>query len=196
MTLIAASVLQPVDATPPLTGQALATFFQPWFVALSGLSPKLVRPAFQPEPPVFPDFGNCCMFFRFSTRPADDWPYIGFNDAARGGRGASTMQRHVAIDILCSFYDMGIGGQAEAAATLFKDNMAVPQNVEYLLVSNFGLASVGALQVLPVLIKSRWQYRVDFGFVVRYEMQRTYPVDSVEVLQGTVVTDIGVTESL
>jgi hypothetical protein len=76
-------------------------------VALTGLDPTLVRPAFQPEPPDVPDAGNAWMAFRYSARPADDFPAIVHHD------GYDEMQRHEVIHTLCSFYDLGTTGLAD-----------------------------------------------------------------------------------
>jgi hypothetical protein len=101
------------------------------------------------------------------------------------------MQRHEMISVLCSFFDLGIGGQADALATLTRDNIAVPQNVEVLSANNMGIANIGTLSPIPVIVKNRWQYRVDFPFTVRREIIRTYPVPSVAKVVGTVNTGSG-----
>jgi hypothetical protein len=188
-------VIQPIDSVPPPTGAALNAILQPWLVALSTLPGPLVRPAFQSEPPDIPDAGEAWMAFRHSMRPADAYPYLGFDPAGNGGIGAMGMQRHEEIHLLCSLYDLGVSGRAEALVTLMRDNMAVAQNVEYLRDYGMGMAGVGDLQPVPLVIKSRWQYRIDFPFVLRREIQRTYPIPSILAVPITIIPDTAPTRT-
>lgn len=192
---MAGPIIQPIDAIALQTGGGLNAVLQPFLVAISTLPGPMVRPAFQADPADIPDAGEAWMAFRYLVRPADAYPYLEFDLAGNGGVGAMLMQRHEDIHVLCSFYDLGVSGRAEALATLTRDNLAIAQNIEMLAVSNMAMASVGDIQPLPVLIKSRWQYRVDFPFVVRREILRTYPIPSVQVVTGTVETDVGPIET-
>ena len=184
-------IIQPIDAIAPQTGLELSRFLQPWLVGLSGLPGELVRLAFQYDPPNVPDTGVAWMAFRYSVRPADDLPYFGADPTGRAGTEAQILSRHETINTLCSFFDLGQGGLADALATLTRDNMAVPQNVERLTANNMGIAHIGQLQPVPVVVKNRWQYRVDFSFAVNRQILRTYPVPSVVTVSVKVAPDAG-----
>lgn len=172
--------LSPAATPAPLEGSALNDFLQAFMVGISGIGGTLVRPAFQTEPPVIPEADTLFMTFRYETRPADQYPYVD----AQGN-----MQRHEDIHILCSFYDTGTDGQADTYAALLRDGLAIDQNLEVLSLNNMGLREVGDLVAVPVLIKSQWEYRVDFPFVITREILRSYPVLPLETANIELIAD-------
>lgn len=174
--------LLPSSAPAPLEGKALNDFFQAFLVGITGLGGTFVRPSFQTEPPVIPQAATPYLFFRYETRPADEFPYVD----AQGN-----LQRHESIHIICSFYDTGTDGQADYYAALLRDGLIIQQNLEPLFLNNMGLRSIGELIAVPEQIKSHWQYRVDFPFVITREILRTYPILSIESATGDVYTDGG-----
>jgi hypothetical protein len=175
--------LQPTDISGPLEGQDLNRFLQSWIVGLSSLTGDLVRPQFQSEPPNVPDFGTAWIAFRYTIRPSDTFPWIGH------GVGFSQLQRHESIHLLLSAYDDGTNGKADATIALFRDNSAIPQNLEMLLLNNMGLVSCGEPIAIPSLLKQRWLYRVDLPVVIRREIIRTYPILDVASLSETLVSN-------
>lgn len=56
--------LPPAPAPAPLEGAALMDAIQAWVVGVTGMDGKLVRPAWQPEPPVVPEAGASWAAFR------------------------------------------------------------------------------------------------------------------------------------
>jgi hypothetical protein len=170
----------PAPAPVPIDGGALNDFIQTMLAALTGLDPALVRPAFQSEPPDVPDAGVAWMAFRTAQRPANDFPALVHHD------GYDEFQRHEAIHTLCSFYDLGTSGLADYYAALLRDNLMLPQNAEYLTSQGFGMGFVQDKTAVPVIVKMRWQYRVDMPFVLRRAVVRWYSVLNVAAATGTV----------
>lgn len=177
----------------PLEGQALLDFLQAVIVGITGLDGTMVRPVWQSEPPNLPDAGTAWCAFRITTRPSDTFPYVKHN---ADGQGSDALQRHEALHILCSFYDLGSGADADALAAQLRDGLSIAQNREVLTLNNMGLAKTGDLVAVPVLVKTRWLYRVDLEIVIRRQIDRTYPVLHVLTAQTTLATDDGLTAQI
>lgn len=181
--------LSPAQAPAPLEGQALSRFLQQWIVGITGLPGTLVVPAWQPEPPSIPVAGTAWAAFKIARRPSDEYPFIGHNSA---GNGSDTLQRHEELELLLSFYDLGVNGQADNLAAVFRDGTAIAQNRETLTNAGMGLVRVGQALAVPVLFKMRWQYRVDIEAVIRRQINRTYSVLSLQVAHANLYTDTGI----
>lgn len=179
--------LTPGPVPAPLEGQALLDFLQVWIVGLTSLDGTLVRPYWQGEPPVIPQSGTAWCAFRVDSRPSDEYPYVYRTQADDGDH----LQRHETLAMHAIFYDTGSGGQADALAGLLRDGSAIAQNREYLVNAGMGLVRAGAPTPVPVLLKSLWQYRVDIEVVIRRQIDRVYPVESLVGAEGTVNTDTG-----
>lgn len=181
---------------PPIEGQDLNRFLQPAIVALTGLPATLVVPGNQLEPPNVPAAGEAwCMFF-YARIDADHLPFIGrgLDDT---GAGYAQLQRHELLAVKCDFFDLGTNGLAAKYAALLRDNLAIPQNKEFLLKENFNLKGVGSIEVLPVIFKQRWQYRERFTFYLKRNATRDYAVLNVASGQFTFyVGDLKVTETV
>jgi len=181
--------LSPDPTTPPLQGQALLDYLQGVIVGITGLDGKMVRPFWQSEPPNIPDAGTAWCAFRITARPSDTFPYVQHN---ADGEGGDALQRHEELRVLASFYDLGSGGQADGYAALLRDGLSIAQNREVLTRSKMGLARTGEIMPVPVLVKSRWLYRVDLEVVIRRQIDRLYPVLNVASAQGSIVSDDGI----
>lgn len=168
--------LSPLSTLPPLIeGQALNRFLQPALVALTGLPATLVIPGNQAEPPNPPTAGNawCCFFYE--RLDSDIFPYIG-HEIDSFGNGYDQLQRHEQWSVKCDFYDLGTNGLASFYTALLRDNLAIPQNREFLFPQNFNLKSVGNIEIIPVVFKQRWQYRERLTWFLKRNMVRNYPV--------------------
>jgi hypothetical protein len=185
--------LIPSAAPAPLEGQALLDFLQGVIVGITGLDGTLVRPYFQGEPPNMPDEGTAWCAFRIAARPSDKFAYLKHN---ADGQGADALQRHETLHVLCSFYDLGSGGLADGFASLLRDGLSIAQNREALTLHNMGLAWTGEIIPVPVIVKTRWLYRVDLEVVIRRQIDRVYPVLTVLSAQTTLVTDGGLTRQI
>lgn len=186
--------LSPAASPAPLQGDGLNTLLQPVIVGITGLPGPMVRPAFQEEPPNIPDAGEAWAAFRYAARPSDTFPSIVHEDTPDGGQ--DRLRRHETIEVLVSFYDLGTSGLADTYASLLRDGLGIPQNVEPLIAHGMGLVSVGVETTAPVLIKIRWQYRVDLPFTLRREVVRVYPIKSVLTAQVTLEEDSGITVNI
>ena len=158
-------------------------------MGVSGLKGELVRPAFQTEPPNFPKEVNAWAAFRITDRSADTFPYVGADPL--DGSNVGRMQRQEQLEVLISFYDLGVDGTADELATLVRDNAIVAQNAEQLS-SPLVLAYTGGLQAVPSLLKQRWLYRVDLPVTLRRQIDRDYRVLSVLSADGAIRTDVGI----
>lgn len=188
---MAGSYIQP-EAAPPLEGKALSNFLQAWFVGLLAIDPTLVRPRFQTDPSNIPTAGEFWAAFGIRKRMADTYGMAQHFPNADGGFGADLRMRHETIDVLVSFYDLGINGQADALAALFADNVLIEQNRWPLDQNGFGVLEVVDAVQAPSLFKERWQYRVDLGVILRRQIRRFYPIRNVEKFQSVFHTDDGV----
>jgi len=180
----------------PIEGQALNQFLQPAIVALTGLVPNFVIPGNQPEPPNIPTAGEAWCEFNYEKIDSDIFPFIGHKTDANGN-GFDQLQRHELWAIKCDFFDLGTNGLASYYATLLRDNLAIPQNREFLIPENFNLRGIGSIEVIPVVFKQRWQYRERFTFYLKRNSVRNYAVLDIETVQFTVYAgDLSITETV
>ena len=68
---------------------------------------------------------------------------------------------------------------------------AIAQNRETLVTAGMNLAKIGELVVVPSLLKLRWLYRVDLELTIRRQIDRAYPVLTLESASGVIHTDVG-----
>lgn len=178
------------DGTPdPLEGAALVDFLQAWVVGVTGMSSKMVRPRWQSEPPNIPNSGDTWAAVGITTRPSDNFPYVGF----QGDK--YVMQRHETITLLCSFYDLGDTGDADRLCAILRDGAIIQQNRAALRLADMNLVNTGEMTVAPVLVKMRWQYRVDMPVVIRREIKRAYSVDFLIAARAKLYNDLGLRPS-
>lgn len=176
----------PSPAPTPLEGQDLSRFIQQWIVGVTGLDGKLVRPRWQAEPNNIPDAGEAWCAVGILTRQADTFPQV-IHDSA--GDGSDQLQRQEQIDIQASFYDLGSDGQADKYCAILRDGLSIAQNREVLLAKNFQLAFTGEATPVPVILKTRWLYRVDLSITLRRWIVRTYPVRNLKSAAGTIFSE-------
>lgn len=172
----------------PLEGNDLLDFLQQWIVGITGLPPEMVRPSYQSEPPNPPDAGTIWAAFWVNTTDSDTFPYVGHDPL---GDGADRIQRHERMDMLVSFFDLGISGQAVKYARILRDGTAIEQNAYQLKPGSMALVSVGNIQPAPSLFKQRWMYRVDLPIRIARQDDRIYPVFSIDSMEGELDNDVG-----
>jgi hypothetical protein len=172
--------LLPDPAGPaPREGQDLNDFIQAWIVGVTGLPGNLVLPAFQGEPPVLPLSSNAWAAFNITSYPEDDFAQVAHDPAGNGGLGWDLYEGNETIEVLVSFYDIGTNGAAAANAKLLRRGAAIAQNREPLQLAGFALRALGTPQPAPVLVKQRWQYRVDLPITLARRVVVAYPVQNV-----------------
>lgn len=186
--------LRPLAQPAPLTGRDLADFVQAFVVGITGMDPKLVRPAWQPEPPNIPDAATSWAAVALTQTASDTFAYVGqLPPSDTYPLGAAELQNNELIDVLSSFYDLGDTGDADRLSSLLRDGLMVPQNLEALIPQGMNLTEVGRKTVVPTLLKTRWLYRVDLPFVLARNVTRVYPIKDLAGAEGSVVTDEGLT---
>lgn len=180
--------LQPSVNSPPLQGQDLNRFIQTWMAGVlsASLDPSLIRPYSQAEPPVIPDTGTAWMAFTQHAEDSDTFPFVQANSDGSG----TTLQRHETVAVLCSFYDTGTNGQAAFLASLLRDGVAIPDNLEPLY-PDFAMVGCDPEVAVPSLLNTLWLYRVDLPFKLRRQVTRVYGVPNIASAQGTLYTDTG-----
>jgi hypothetical protein len=191
--------LVPAASPAPLEDGALYEALQAAVVGITGLAGTLVRPRWQAEPAMVPQQATTWCAIGVTDREADIYPYVQFF----GNTQSYQLQRHEIFVLLCSFYGLGYNNQdssldnptptpgADYYAALLRDGLAIPQNLEVLSLEGIYLVAVEDLVTVPVLVKQRWMYRVDLKITLRREIDRTYPVLSIETVNVDLYTDDG-----
>lgn len=95
--------------------------------------------------------------------------------------------RQERIDLLASFYGTGVSSLAHAYAELFRDGIFVGRNRYRLQRRAFGVVEVGSPKRAPVLLKERWQDRMDVTVKMTREVRRAYRVPVIGVARGSFV---------
>jgi hypothetical protein len=187
---IASGYLSPSSTNGDLNDIALAKFLQQIVVGIVGLPGPMVRPRWQAEPPNIPDFGTSWAAVGPGSRKRDSFSALVPSD------DGSTVVRNRVMEILCSFY----GPDAEANSELLAMGLEVPQNRQTMQLSGFNIiGGAGDSVIAPVLLKERWQYRVDVPFTIRQQQQYEYAVLTLESAQATLTAAEGtktLTESI
>lgn len=172
--------LVPTSAsTPPAMDAALDAIFQTLIVGITGLPGNMVRPRWQPTPPQEPCPSDNWAAIGITQITPDDGPTITHSEAG------DTVNRHEVIEVLATFY--GPAGQSNA--TLARDGIGLPQNMEALNDLSIGLTDIGPLRSVPELINQQWRRRYDFSFTFRRQILRTYPILDIASSEFVVTTD-------
>lgn len=171
---------------PPTDGATLQDALQGWVAGVTGLPGAQVRPRWQQEPPGIPPAATVWVAVGVQGRSADTFPYIEHEPA---GVGSGQLQRNEVLDFLTSWYDTGIDGQADTYMTLFRDGVAIPQNLEGIAASGIMMRGIGDAVAVPSLFKQRWLYRVDLPMQLVRQIDRNYAILSVDSAGVVLVTD-------
>lgn len=180
--------LLPADAPAPLEGKELKRFFQQWIVGITGLPGDLVRVRWQDEPPSLPDEGDAWVSVGIGDRASDTFPEVKHLGDQDGGNGVDQLRRNEEIELLNSFYDLGSNGRADHYGSILRDGLAIAQNLEPLALAGMGFVQGGNLTAVPVLVKQRWNYRVDLRLKIRRMITRNYPVRNLQSASGEIKT--------
>lgn len=157
-----------LSTTTDLNDDALADFFHDVIVGVTGLPNDMVRPAWQPNPPVRPDISVDWCGFAIQNH----LPEAGYAAHLQDENGAS-MQRHETLDIRCSFY----GPNADAFAAALAQNLQIGQNQEELYKAD--MAYVGCSEAIsaPELVNDiLWYNREDITATIRRQLNRQMAV--------------------
>lgn len=148
-------------------------FLQTVLVGISGFPGELVRPSWQPRPPKMPDIGTDWMAFGVAESDFAGTPGFPFTGTVVvGDQLVYQSQRHEKVTLQCSIY----GPAALDNYRLIRDGFYIGQNLEALVLANFGLVGVTKAIHLPELIDERWFNKYVFGVELNFEQVRDYPV--------------------
>jgi hypothetical protein len=178
-----------------LEGKALNDFLHDLVCGITGLDGKMVRQRWQAtDVPNLPQRGEAWCAIGIKNRPRKGtFPQVIHNGA---GDGTDVLTSHETLEILASFYDTGTNGRADELGALLRDGLGISQNREQLLLNGMGVYEIGELLTVPALVKTVWQNRVDLEFKINRAVDRVYPVENVESLDGVIKTDVGLSKSL
>lgn len=174
--------LTPTSA--PLTeDDALDAVLQQLVVGITALDPTLVRPRWQQVPVNRPDVNtNWCAIGIVDEEVECSAAIVHHPD----GNGYDELQRHVAMNIMASFY----GPQGRGYANIFRDGLSIPQNTELLYSNQMRLRSTQVrIVALPEYVNTLWYKRFDASFVVVRMVDRTYGILNLVEAQGTITND-------
>ncbi len=170
---------------PPIEDDALADALQEMLVGITGLDPTMVRPRWQAVPPKQP--------------PAEmDWCAVGVMSIATdqnvslvhrsAGEGTSDSFHDVTLDVVASFY----GPNASGLANLLRDGLMIAQNREAMFRLNMALVGMPGPTVKSAdLVNHQFITRSDISFDVRRRVTRTWAIQNVRTVNGTVISDMG-----
>jgi hypothetical protein len=171
--------LLPIGDQPP-NDLALSILIDATIVGITGLSGTLVRPRWQPTPPVQPD-GNT------------NWVAVGITPLRRNqpqlqiiqqddGDYLLTHNHQQELDVLCSFY----GPDARGFAELLADGITIPNNRWVLEANSIRFIRMGETRSVPSIVNASWINRADIVMTLTRDITRTYDIPSILAATATV----------
>lgn len=146
------------------SNDGLEDVFQSFIVGVTALPGKFVRPRWQPEPPPMPAVGvDWCAFAIKHTR-LDDGPFIQ-NELDR-----VDYVRHEEIEISISFY----GNHGQSFASIFRDGMAIPQNIAQLRAHQINYVGCTEVITAPDFLNQQYVHRYDTTATFRRKTERSF----------------------
>lgn len=154
----------------PQEDSALDALFQSTVASITGLNGSLVRPRWQPIPPVQPEPATDWCAIGVMVSSPDAGPYI--TPVPLPDPGTVSLIRHEQIELLASFF----GPNAKKFAGVLRDGLSVPQFMEPLAGAFIGLVGCGPLRALPYMANEQWVHRIDMSLTFRRKVTRVYPI--------------------
>ncbi len=142
-------------------------FIQTVISGISGIDGKLVRPKWQPNPPIQPEATVNWIAFSVVESPSDANAFVGM-DAA----GVETLQRQEYLTVNCSIY----GPDCYDISGTLRDGFQIPQNLAALKAVKMGFMGVGIPNRTPDLVNEKWIPRVEMPIQLVRMIQRVYPI--------------------
>ena len=159
----------------------LRDFLQVMVKSITGLSGKLVRPMWQPNPPKQPAINVNWCAFGWTNIKSDANAYVKMDVNGLGG----TLQRYEDLELTVIFY----GDNSHGYATLLRDGLEISQNRDTLRANGIAYISEGGLTRSPELINNLWYDRHDLKLKFNREVNRVYSILSFVDAQGVIKTD-------
>lgn len=175
-----AGYLEPTTLTAE-AGDPFDNFMQEVVSGITGIDPTLVRPRWQPQPPVTPAVGvNWCAIG--VTSVIADWnPWVWHVDDPNGGY--DVLRRHERVSLLASFY----GPQSEMYAGWLRDGLFIDQNLAVFRANAVGLIEVDDIVRTAELFREQFRQRSDLNVILKREVRRNYQVKSLLRAMGTII---------
>lgn len=159
---------------------------------LTGIPPGFVRPRWQRTPPQQPTAGTHWAAVGITRRLAEGYSWQGMSTLPGTTTEALLLKRWETVEVLCSFY----GPSAEDLAELFRDSLYLGQNLEALIVNGFQVTGLDDVLAVPDLTNWQWIDHQDVRLQLARELDRYFPMQSLLEANGTLVTDVGFSQTL
>ena len=157
-------------------------------VGITGLQGKMVRPAWQPNPPPKEDLNiDWCAYRVASITP--NW--IGSIVHHPEDEGTDELLRHETIEALVSFY----GPNASTYSAVLRDGLLIPQNMEALQAQGIRFLETSATRAAPEYINNQWVQRQDTIVRLRRQTSRTYQIRNLLSAEGSITAENGDTNN-
>jgi hypothetical protein len=175
----------------PAEDDALDALFQQAVTSITSLPGEWVRPRWQPTEPKQPDSTqNWCAIGVFLATPSAG-PGIthiaGDESATPPTADCDQVVRYETLEVLASFY----GPNAKQYASMLRDGLSLPQNMEALEANLIGYQSTGPIRQASELVNQVWVRRQDMMLVFYRKVIRQYAVDSIVAANINIVDDSG-----
>jgi len=167
----AAGYLASTSLTDPSYDDPLDDVLHDVLVGLTGIPAALVRPRWQPVPPVQPDAGVSWIAFGINSDGSDTFAYATHVPA---GTGTDHVERTESLTVLVSCY----GPAPRAIAHAIIDALALDQNRAALRTIRASVVECSEVSSVPSLVNDKWLKRADFSLYLRRYTIREYQVRS------------------
>lgn len=144
----------------------LEDIFQELITGITSIPGKFVRPRYQEEPPPMPKIGIDWCAFAIKTITPDDGPYFQYSNENMDSI------RHEEIEVFLSFY----GNNGQSFANIFRDGLAIPQNMAQIREHKIKFVECGDLRTAPDFLNNQYVHRYDVIATFRRKTKRTYAV--------------------
>lgn len=178
----------------PIYDEGLDDVIQGAIVGITGIPGSLVRPRWQPSPPIQPGFDVDWCAFGITRNTSDTFAYEKMDPTADAGAGSMLIERDELLYVLHSFY----GPRASLNSKRLRSGLEISQNRDVLRSHKAAVVEVEESVTLPALLQEKWVRRVDTQVVFRRRTQHLYSILTVEsgelgLNNGLYVTPITVT---
>lgn len=172
--------LQPAVSPSQPQDDPLIDFFQPLVVGILNITPSLIRPKFQTEPPALPGINVNWVAITVNAQSGQLYPAVVHDPT---GDGSDVLQNHEVIDAGFTFYGPNSGGNASK----FRDGLNIEQNRAELRAAGVGVLDIGQIICAPeLLLNNRWYNRADMTVSFNREIKRRYPVLNILSAKGDI----------
>ena len=165
----------------PIEGASLDVFVTALVSNITGIPIALVRPRWQPTPPIQPPITTDWVAAGITEQDGDTFSYQTRDQTT----GAIVMIRQERLTLSCSFY----GANAMLNASKLRDGLSVPQNLENLMLNGFAFQNCGQIMNMATLENNQWYPRREIMVYLSRVIAREYPVLTILSGSGTVTSD-------